>query len=48
MRKWKERIFFSRKWLIVNEQVAYKETINCTNVVELKYIGKYQYKINLR
>jgi hypothetical protein len=40
---WGER-FLCRKWLIVNEEVAYKRVINCTNVVELRNIEKYMYK----
>jgi hypothetical protein len=39
MRKWMEQ-FLSRKWLIVFGEVAYKRTINCTNAVELRNIGK--------
>jgi hypothetical protein len=35
-----EEIIFSRKWLAINEEVAYKRTINFTNVVELTNIGK--------
>jgi hypothetical protein len=27
--------------LIVNEVVAYKKIINCTNAVEIRYVGKY-------
>jgi hypothetical protein len=39
-RKWKEHLS-GRKWLTVNEEAAYKRTINCTYVVELRNIGKY-------
>lgn len=35
-------------WLIVNEAVAYKRTINSTNAVELWYIGKYLYKVRFK
>jgi hypothetical protein len=38
----------SIKWLIVNEEVTYKRTINCNNFVELKNIGKYLYKIRCK
>jgi hypothetical protein len=34
----------SSKWLNINEEVAYKKTMNCTNIAELR-IGKYLYKI---
>jgi hypothetical protein len=43
-RKWREQ-FLGRKWLTVNEEVAYKRIINLTNAVELRSIGKYLYKI---
>jgi hypothetical protein len=43
-RNWREQ-FWSRKWLIVNEEVAYKTKKKCTNAVELRNIGKYLYKI---
>jgi hypothetical protein len=36
--------FFIRKWLIINEEVAYKRMINYTNAVGLRNIGKYLYK----
>jgi hypothetical protein len=34
---WREH-FLSSKWLIVNEEVAYKRIINCTNAAELRNI----------
>jgi hypothetical protein len=41
--------FFSIKWLVRNDEVAYKRLlINCTNVVELRDIGKYLYKIRCK
>jgi hypothetical protein len=39
-RKWREQ-FLSRNWLIINEAVAYKRTINCTNAAELRNTGKH-------
>jgi hypothetical protein len=33
-RKWREQ-FLNNKWLNINEDVAYKIIINCTNAVEL-------------
>jgi hypothetical protein len=36
-REWREQ-FLSRKWLIVNKELAYKRIIYCTNAVELKKI----------
>jgi hypothetical protein len=44
-----EGVFFfplphwSRKWLL-NEEVAYKRLIKCTNAVELRNIGKCWYE----
>jgi hypothetical protein len=35
----------SRKWQIINEELAYNKIINCTNTVELRNLGKYLYKI---
>jgi hypothetical protein len=37
-RKWREQ-FLSRKWLGLNEWIAYKKIINCTNIIELRNIG---------
>jgi hypothetical protein len=38
----------SRKWRIINEELAYKEIINCTNTVELRNLGRYLYKIKFK
>jgi hypothetical protein len=38
----------SRKWLIINEELAYKNIINCTNTVELRNLGRYLYKIKCK
>jgi hypothetical protein len=35
----------SRKWQIINEDIAYKKIINCTNTVEIGNLGGYLYKI---
>jgi hypothetical protein len=37
----------SSKWLNFKEDVAYKKTINCTNVAELRNIRKYLYKLDI-
>jgi hypothetical protein len=34
----------SRKLQIINEELAYKKIINCTNTVELRNLGRYLYK----
>jgi hypothetical protein len=38
----------SRKWQIINEDVAQKKIINCTNTVELRKLGRYLYKIKCK
>jgi hypothetical protein len=47
MRKWREQ-FLSRKWLMLNEGIAYKKIINCTNIIECRNIGIYLYKIKCK
>jgi hypothetical protein len=46
-RKWREQ-FLSRKWLRLNEWIAYNKIINCTNIIELRNIGIYLYKIKCK
>jgi hypothetical protein len=46
-KKWREQ-FLSRKWLLLNEGIAYKKIINCTNITELRNIGIYLYKIKCK
>jgi hypothetical protein len=38
----------SRKWQIVNEELAYKKIINCTNTAELRNLGRYLYKLECK
>jgi hypothetical protein len=38
----------SRKWQIINEELAYKKIINCTNTVELLHLGTYLYKVKYK
>jgi hypothetical protein len=47
MRKWREQ-FLSRKCLMLNERIAYKKIINCTNIIELRNVGTYLYKIRYK
>jgi hypothetical protein len=42
-----EGTILSRKWLMLNEGVAYKR-INSTNVVELRNTGNCMYKIRFK
>jgi hypothetical protein len=43
-----EGTILSRKWFMVNEGIAYKKVINCTNIIELRNIGNYLYKIKCK
>jgi hypothetical protein len=40
--------FLSGKWLMLNEWIAHKKIINCTNIIDLRNIGSYLYKINCK
>jgi hypothetical protein len=42
-RKRYRKHFLYNKWLSISKDLAYTKIINCTNVVELKNIGKYLY-----
>jgi hypothetical protein len=44
MRRLREHLL-SRKWQIINEELAYKKIINITNTVEIKTLGRYLYTI---
>jgi hypothetical protein len=46
-RKWREQ-FLRRKWLVLNEWIAYTKIINCTNITDLRNIGSYIYKIKCK
>jgi hypothetical protein len=46
-RKWREQ-FLRRKWLMLNECIAYKKIINCKNIIELRNIRVYLYKIKCK
>jgi hypothetical protein len=46
-RKWREQ-FLSRKWLRLNEWIVFMKIINCTNIIELRNIGSYLYKIKCK
>jgi hypothetical protein len=46
-RKWREQ-FLSRKWNRLNEWIVYKKIINCTNIIELRNLGSYLYKIKCK
>jgi hypothetical protein len=36
-----KEIFFSRKWVSIIEELCYKRMTECTNVTEVRNIGKY-------
>jgi HKD family nuclease len=42
-KKWREKCVNS-KWPNINEDLAYRKIINCTNVNKIKSIGKYLLK----
>jgi hypothetical protein len=46
-RKWREQ-FLSRKWTRLNEWIVFKKIINCTNIIDLRNIGSYLYKIKCK
>jgi hypothetical protein len=43
-----ERTPPEHKSQIINEELAYKKIINCTNTVELRNLGRYLYKIKCK
>jgi hypothetical protein len=43
-KKWREELVCS-KWLDINEDTAYRKIISCTNVIKIKSIGEYLFKI---
>jgi hypothetical protein len=38
----------SRKWLTINEEIAYKKIISCTNTLEIRNAGSYLYKFKCK
>jgi hypothetical protein len=40
--------FLSRKWQVINEELAYKEIINCTNIVKLRNLDRYLCRIKCK
>jgi hypothetical protein len=40
----KRRELVCNKWLNINEGIAYREIINCTNVTKKKTTGKYLFE----
>jgi hypothetical protein len=46
-RKWREQ-FLSREWLRLNEWIVFKKIMNCTNIIELRNIGSFLYKIKCK
>jgi hypothetical protein len=37
--------FMSKKWLCINEELAYRKIINCTNKAHIVNLGKYLDKV---
>jgi HKD family nuclease len=42
-KKWKEECVNSN-WLNINQELAYRKIISCTNVNKIKSLGKYLFK----
>jgi hypothetical protein len=47
VRKLRERLL-SRKLFTANEELAYKNMINCNNISELRNIKNYSYKVRCK
>jgi hypothetical protein len=47
VRKLRERLL-SRKFFTANEELAYKNMINCNNITELRNIKNYSYKVRCK
>jgi hypothetical protein len=43
-KKWRMQCV-NKKWLCINEDVAYKKTVNCTNKNHIIYLGNYLDKV---
>jgi hypothetical protein len=43
-----EGTILSRKWLMLNDWIAYKKIINCTNIIDLRNIEICLYKIKCK
>jgi hypothetical protein len=39
-KKWRMQ-FINKKWLCINEELAYKKIVNCTNKAHIVHLGKY-------
>jgi hypothetical protein len=43
-KKWRMQ-FISKKWLCINEELAYRKIINCTNKAYIINLGEYLDKV---
>jgi hypothetical protein len=43
-KKWRMQ-FINKKWLCVNEELAYKKIVNCTNKAHVIHLGEYLDKV---
>jgi hypothetical protein len=43
-KKWRMQ-FINKKWLCINEELAYKKTVTCTNIARRIHLGKYLDKV---
>jgi hypothetical protein len=39
-KKWRIQ-FINKKWLCINEKLAYKKIVNCTNKAHIIHLGEY-------
>jgi hypothetical protein len=37
--------FINKKWLCINDELAYKKIVNCTNKVHIIHLGEYLDKV---
>jgi hypothetical protein len=43
-KKWRMQ-FINKKWLCINEELAYKKIVNCANKVHIIHLGEYLDKV---
>jgi hypothetical protein len=43
-KKWRMQ-FINKKWLYINEELAYKKIVNCTNKAHIIHLGEYLDKV---
>jgi hypothetical protein len=46
-KKWREE-WANSNWANINEDLVYKKIICCTNVIRIKLLGKYLFKVKCK